>query len=215
MDTVRRMRRDAQRNKELILAAAREVYAEQGIEAPLDVVARRAGVGNATVYRRFPDRAALVEAVFGETLQGTLRRGEEARAAEDPWQGLVTYLEYIFDVLIRDRGATDLLTTGMVGVPSLDVLLEHHYLTVSGLMERAQRGGTLRDDVVPEDLLFSLAVLGRAMPATADVVPGSWRRHLALLFDGYRTPGTPAAALPAQPFSAGELGAVLRKVGGS
>lgn len=206
------MRRDAERNRELILAAAREVYAEQGVEAPLDVVARRAGVGNATVYRRFPDRGALIEAVFHEQLEATAVRGEEARASEDAWQGLVEYLEYIFEGLTRDRGTTDLMTTGIAGIPSLDALAEHHYVTVSGLMSRAQRDGTMREDIVPEDLLFSLAALGRALPATAAVVSGAWRRHLALLFDGLRAPG-PVTRLPAPPFSAEELGAVLRELG--
>ena len=76
-----------------VIAAARAVYAEQGVEAPLDVIARRAEVGNATLYRRFPDRAALIEAVFGEGLAATIEAGERARRAADPWTGLTAYLE--------------------------------------------------------------------------------------------------------------------------
>ncbi|NLU70284.1 TetR/AcrR family transcriptional regulator [Streptomyces sp. HNM0574] len=208
------MRRDAQRNRELILAAAREIYAEQGVEAPLDAVARRAGVGNATVYRRFPDRAALIEAVFHESLGATLERGEQARAAEDAWQGLADYLEYIFEGLALDKGANDLMTTGLSGVPSLERLREHHGATVGGLMARAQEQGTMREDVTPEDLLFSLAALGRAVPATAAVVPGAWRRHLALLLDGLRTPArADAGPLPAPPFTAEEFAEVMREMG--
>ncbi|MGW8377127.1 helix-turn-helix domain-containing protein [Streptomyces sp. ODS28] len=204
------MRRDAQRNRELILAAAREVYAEQGVEAPLDVIARRAGVGNATVYRRFPDRAALIEAVFHDTLAGVLEAGEAARAAEDPWAGLTAYLEEVFGVLAGDRGANDLMTTGIAGVSTLETLHGHNAETLRGLLERCARNGLVRGDVVVEDLLFSLAALGRAVPSLEAVVPGAWRRPLALLLDGLRAEG--AHALPAPPLSAEELGGALREL---
>lgn len=207
------LRRDARRNRESLIAAARAVYAEQGVDAPLDDIARRAGVGNATLYRHFPTRGALVEAVFRDTLAGTRRAGEEARRSEDPWEGLTSYLELVFEGLAADRGANDLMTTGVEGAPSLEELRAHNRETVGILVRRAQERGTVRPDVTAEDLLFALAALGRAVPASAAVVPGSWRRFLALLLDGLRVEA--ARPLPAPPISFGQLEEVLRELGPS
>ncbi|MTE17925.1 TetR family transcriptional regulator [Streptomyces sp. TRM43335] len=205
------MRRDARRNREALIAAARAVYAEQGVDAPLDDIARRAGVGNATLYRHFPTRGALVEAVFHDTLTGTLRASEEARRSEDPWEGLTSYLESVFEGLAADRGANDLMTTGVEGTPSLEALRAHNHETVGILLRRAQEHGTVRPDVTAEDLLFALAALGRVVPASAAVVPGSWRRYLALLLDGLRAEA--ARPLPVPPVDFGQLEEILRELG--
>lgn len=204
------MRKDAQRNRELVLAAARAVYAEQGVEAPLDVIARRAGVGNATLYRRFPDRAALIEAVFHATLAAVIDAGEEARRAEDPWAGLNAYLERVFSVLAADRGANDLMTTGIEGVPTLEKLHVHNAETFGTLLDRCRRQGLVRADVVTEDLLLGLAALGRAAPALQSAVPGSWRRPLALLIDGLRAEG--AHELPTKPLTPDQLASALSEL---
>ncbi|MFC5143433.1 TetR/AcrR family transcriptional regulator [Streptomyces aureoversilis] len=210
------LRKDAQRNRDLLIAAAREIYAERGVEAPLDDIARRAGVGNATLYRRFPTRGALIEAVFGDALTHTLRRGEEARGADDAWAGLTGYLEYIFEGLAADRGANDLMTTSIPEVPSLDALKTHHYETVCALIRRAQEQGSMRDDVVVEDLLFALAALGRVVPASVTVAPEAWRRHLRLLLDGLRAPAATATAtaLPVPPLTPDQLTGALRALAG-
>ena len=207
---MRYVRKDAQRNRELVLAAAREVYAEQGVEAPLDVIARRAGVGNATLYRRFPDRASLIEAVFHTTLAAVIDAGEEARQSDDPWAGLNGYLDRVFTVLAADRGANDLMTTGIEGVPTLEKLHVHNAETFTGLLERCRDRGLVRSDVVTEDLLLSLAALGRTAPALEAAVPGSWRRPLALLVDGLRAEG--AHALPTEPLTAAQLASALSEM---
>ncbi|MEV8394699.1 MULTISPECIES: helix-turn-helix domain-containing protein [unclassified Streptomyces] len=217
------LRRDAQRNRELLIASAREVFAEQGLDASLDEIARRAGVGNATLYRHFPDRAALIEAVFHESLGETQRAGEEARLSDDAWAGLTTYLSSIFAGLAADRGANDLMTTGVRGVPSLEALHAENRETVGLLLARAQRQGTMRRDITTEDLLFSLAALGRAVPALTTTAPDAWRRYLALLLDGLRAkPGEPTATaataaptppLPAPPLTLDELSSVLHDLG--
>ncbi|WP_245694387.1 TetR/AcrR family transcriptional regulator [Streptomyces abyssalis] len=205
------LRRDARRNRDALLSAAREVFAALGLDAPLDEIARRAGVGNATLYRHFPNRAALVEAVFHELLTGTRRRGEEARAEPDAWTGLTRYLDGIFEGLAADRGANDLMTTGLEGVPSLDALHAHNLETVGMLLSRGQEQGTVRDDVVAEDLLLALAALGRVVPACAEAAPGAWRRFLALFLDGLRAEaGRP---LPGPPLSLDQLGRVLHDLG--
>lgn len=205
-------RRDALRNRRALVETAREVFAEQGLDAPLDEIARRAGVGNATLYRHFPGRAVLVDEVFRDALAGTMAAGERARTARDAWTGLTEYLREVFSGLAADRGVNDLMTTGLEGVASLEAIHTHNRETVDGLIRRGQEQGAVRPDVTTEDLLFALAALGRAVPALAAVAPDGWRRPLALLLDGLRA--RPAAPrLPAPALTADGLGEVLLNLG--
>ncbi|MEV4046622.1 TetR/AcrR family transcriptional regulator [Streptomyces sp. NPDC049744] len=222
-DGAPRQRRDARRNRELLLEAAHEVFTEKGLDAPLDVIARRAGVGNATLYRHFPTRAALVDAVFRDSLTGTMDAGERARKAPDAWAGLTAYLEVVFRTLAADRGSNDLMTTRLRGVESLEAVHGHNRRTVDALLSRLRDEGTVRADVTTEDVLFGLAALGRAVPALTTATaasdttatgsaPDAWRRPLALFLAGLRT--APAAGpLPAPALTAAELAEVLRELG--
>ncbi|MER5950444.1 TetR family transcriptional regulator [Streptomyces sp. NPDC001904] len=208
-DAPAQRRRDARRNRELIVEAAREVFREQGLTAPLDVVARRAGVGNATLYRHFARRADLVDAVFRDRLSGTMAAGEEARTAVDASAGLTGYLEVVFTVLASDRGTNDLMTTSLEGVTALEAVHAHNHRTLDELLRRGQEQGAVRSDVVVEDVLFALAALGRAVPAlTAAAGDDAWRRPLALLLAGLR-PTSPESALPATALTRDQLHATL------
>ncbi|MFD8685952.1 TetR/AcrR family transcriptional regulator [Streptomyces sp. NPDC059651] len=204
-------RRDARRNRQLLVEAGHEVFTEQGLQAPLDVIARRAGVGNATLYRHFPTRAALVDAVFRDQLTGTTEAGERARTAVDAWTGLNDYLRTVFDALAADRGTNDLMTTHVEGVEALDAVHTHNRDTIELLLERGRQEGAVRADVATEDVLFALAALGRAVPAlTAATAPDAWHRPLALLLDGLRPAPFP---LPGRALTAPQLGDVLRELG--
>ncbi|MFJ1970193.1 TetR/AcrR family transcriptional regulator [Streptomyces sp. NPDC087903] len=212
-ETTTGRRRDARRNRELLLEAAHKVFTEQGLEAPLDVIARRAEVGNATLYRHFPSRAALVDAVFHDPLTDTMAAGERARAEPDAWTGLTGYLRAVFAVLATDRGANDLMTTHLEGVDSLRTVHTHNRETVELLLQRGREQGSIRADVTPEDVLFALAALGRAVPSLATAVTTeAWHRPLALLLDGLR-PSPMAAPLPAPALTSDQLGDVLRGLG--
>lgn len=206
-------RRDARRNWDLLVGAAREVFAEQGLEAPLDVIARRAGVGNATLYRNFPTRAALVDAAFRDLLTGTMTAGEQARKAPDAWAALNAYLRAVFVTLAADRGTNDLMTTRLEGIEALRAVHAHNRETMDVLLSRGREQGTVRADATTEDVLFALAALGRAIPAlTSATTPDAWHRPLALLLDGLRaTPATPR--LPDEALTAEQLGAVLQELG--
>lgn len=210
-DPVRR-RRDARRNRELLVEAAREVFAEQGLDAPLDVIARRAGVGNATLYRHFPSRAALVDEVFRDTLTETMVAGERARTTKDAWTGLLDYMDAVFTGLAADRGAIDLMTTRLENVATLEAVHAHNRETVDVLLRRGREQGTVRGDLTTEDLLFALAALSRAVPALTTATPDAWRRALALLLDGLRA--SPAAVpLPEPSLTPAQLGDVLGHLG--
>ncbi|MGW0086401.1 TetR/AcrR family transcriptional regulator [Streptomyces sp. NPDC003393] len=205
-------RRDALRNRKLLVDTAREVFAEQGINAPLDVIARRAGVGNATLYRHFPTRAALVDEVFRDALTDTAAAGERARTAEDAWAGLTQYLRTVFAGLAADRGTNDLMTTNLEGAASLEAIHAHNRETIDALIRRGKEQGTVRPDLTTEDLLFTLAALGRAVPALTPVGQDAWVRPLALVLDGLRA--NPAAPpLPAPALTPGQFGEVLRDLG--
>ncbi|MFD8301684.1 TetR/AcrR family transcriptional regulator [Streptomyces sp. NPDC059690] len=204
-------RRDARRNRQLLLEAAHQVFGEQGLDAPLDVIARRAGVGNATLYRHFPTRAALVDAVFRDQLTGTTTAGERARAAPDAWTGLHGYLEAVFATLAADRGTNDLMTTRLDGIEALDAVHAHNRQTMDLLLARGRDEGTVRADVTTEDVLFALAALGRAVPAlTTATTADAWRRPLALLLDGLRPAPAP---LPATALTDVQLAEVLGEMG--
>ncbi|MDX2601965.1 helix-turn-helix domain containing protein [Streptomyces caniscabiei] len=210
-------RRDARRNREALVAAAHDVFTEQGLEAPLDVIARRAGVGNATLYRHFPSRAALIDAVFHDQLAGTMAVGDRVRDAPDAWTGLTEYLGAVFDTLAADRGTNDLMTTRVRGVDVLESVHEHNRRTVELLLRRGREEGTVRADVTTEDVLFALAALGRAVPAlTAVTTPDAWRRPLTLLLAGLRpsaSPPAPQPPLPEPSLTAEQLQSVLGELG--
>ena len=190
------LRADARRNLERILAAARDVFVESGADAPLDEVARRAGVGIATLYRRFPDRESLVRAVALEVLG---RAGEEARRAEaeeaDPFAALARYLHRALDLRISavmpalvGRISFEDEEIGRVRRAAVEPFLR--------LIEAAQADRSLRSDVAFADIGTLLVRLSRPLPGP---VPGEVdatlaHRQLDLLLDGLRGDARPGRA---------------------
>src|SRR3954451_20998189 len=104
-----RLRADAERNRRRLLAAAAEVFARRGLEAGLDEIARHAGVGTGTVYRRFPDKSLLIDALFESRFQDLVAVAESALVMDDPWAGLVWFLERSITMQQADRGLKELL----------------------------------------------------------------------------------------------------------
>ena len=119
-----RLRADAARNRDAIVAAARQVFGAQGLEASLDEIAQTAGVGNATLYRRFPNRAQLIAEVFADRLRGHIAAIHVALAQPDPWAGFSAYVEEAFGMQARDRGLADLVTMRIRTVPELEALYD-------------------------------------------------------------------------------------------
>lgn len=182
-DAERPLRRDAARNRELILETAAAVFAEHGLEAGYEEIARRAGIGVGTVYRRFPERAELVRALFESQIEDIVAIAEQAAEKDDAFAGLAWFLEQTLAHQVADRGLQEV----MVGTISQD---EHRMIgrerlspILEGLIARAQADGTLRADVGVTDLGMQLMVMS-SMSTPAQ--PGLWRRYLALLLDGLR-----------------------------
>src|SRR5258708_467272 len=140
----RPLRADAARNRAAIVAAAREVFAEQGLEAPLEEIALRAGVGIATLYRRFPAREHLVAAALLDKVTQYADAAAQARAAADPWAGFVGYVQRICELQAGDRGLSDLLSMALAADEHIEQLRATANAQVAELGERAKRAGKLR-----------------------------------------------------------------------
>src|SRR3954471_503697 len=145
------LRADAARNREAIVKAARAVFAEQGLDAPLDEIAKRAGTGNATLYRRFPTRSDLVAAVFAERMAAQVEAVETALADADPWNGFASYIRAVAAMQAGDRGIADLVHLDLSSAPEIERLRARAYHGVVQLVGRAQEAGMLRADFTDQD----------------------------------------------------------------
>lgn len=190
------LRVDAARNRDLIVAAARRVYAEQGLGASLHEIARRAGVGNATLYRRFPSRDELVEAALLGPMKEYVAAAQEAHDDPDPWSGFRDFFLRLCQLQARDRGLADLLvTTVSTTSGELEQLRGTAFGLTTGLIARAREAGTLRDDFRHQDLPLLLMANAGLVQQTQDHAPDAWRRVAAFLLDGLQA----SAATPAPP----------------
>jgi len=204
----RRLRADAERNRAAILAAARDVFAEHGLEAPLEEIAARAGVGIATLYRRFPAREQLVAAALIEKVTQYAEAAEQALAVPDPWAGFASFVERICEMQAGDRGLSDLLSMTLPADAHVEQVRRLANDKVIRLVERAKAAGRLRADFVGEDLLLLLIANAAVAHVTRADAPGAWRRFAALALDAFRRRDAPR--LPAPPSTAQMTSAMHR-----
>jgi AcrR family transcriptional regulator len=190
-------RSDSRRNHELLVAAAREVFAERGVDASLEEIARRAGLGIGTLYRHFSSREALVEAIFEGRIGELVALGEAAEAEPDAWQAVVLVLEGTLELQAGDRVLKDVLMRYPPGEGRLASAREELRGVFERTLERAREQGTLRADFALSDLALALWSFGPLIDATAEVAPNAWRRHLHWLLDGLRArSATPQSEAP-------------------
>ena len=202
-----------------ILDAAAEVFAEQGLGATLADVATRAGVGVATVYRRFANKDDLILALFADRFAYWEQQARQAAESEDVWAGFVRYFEDSAQAMVQDRGFRELVggaytaTAGWARGTGPDQLYalfaqteaamrEHHIR----LVRRAQEAGVLRDDIAPTDMLvLTMAVQATASLAAAASRPEIYRRVLAVVLDGLRPSRTHPTPLLEPPLTDADL----------
>lgn len=201
----RPLRRDAERNRLAILRAAAEVIGERGLEASLDDVARRAGVGVGTVYRRFPGKEALTEALFEDRLDSLVAIAEQALADPDPRCGLHAYLEGAAELLVADRGLRQILMYAPFGRDQACHARERLQPVVGQLIERAQAAGAVRADLRSSDIPSIMLMLAAAADYARPVRPQAWRRYLVLLLDSLAPARDEPAALPEPALTPGEV----------
>lgn len=181
----RPLRADGQRNRERLLAAAGEVVARDGAQASLEEIARRAGVGSATLHRHFPSRRALLDAVFHEGVVALCRRGDELARGTDPGEALATWLEELAAYSAATLGVTAALLAGSDGrIDERDTCQGLIGETAQRLVGRAAAAGVLRDGVSTADLLTVTCSLA----AATEDDPDTARRLVRLALGGVRRP---------------------------
>jgi AcrR family transcriptional regulator len=182
------MRRDAARNRERLLSAARELLAAGGLDISLTDVARHAGLGVGTAYRHFSNKPELLDALLDERIVEITAIVDEALADVDPWEGLVRYLERSADCQLHDRALCQLLGGGW-GTPALR---EQLLRKVDTMTQRARDAGVVRGDLCGADLICIHLALDAVIEHTRDSRPDLFRRHLALIVAGLRVDRLPA-----------------------
>ncbi|MGW5212726.1 TetR/AcrR family transcriptional regulator [Streptomyces sp. NPDC004051] len=191
------LRADARRNRDLIVQAAREAFAEIGPGVSLNEVARRAEVSAATLLRRFPRRADLIAAVYADKICAYVEAMDAALAHPDPWEGFRSYLETAFELQASDRSFADVLTTSLPSAPEFAEERRRAARALPTLIERAQAAGRLRPDFVHQDVALLLLAVAGIANAVRDAAPQAWQRASAMIIDGLQvTTGTPLAEAP-------------------
>ncbi len=189
------LRADATRNRASIIEAARAVFAERGLDAPLDDIAKAAGTGNATLYRRFATRGELIAAVFADRMGEHLAAVETALAEQDPWRGFASYVHAATAMQARDRGIADLVTMDLAAAPDIQALRDRAFAGVVHLVDRAHRAGVLRADFTTEDIVVLLMANAGVVERAHGVSDTASARLVHLVLDGLRansaTPGPP------------------------
>ncbi|WP_406432310.1 TetR/AcrR family transcriptional regulator [Streptomyces sp. NBC_00631] len=183
------LRSDAERNRERIIAAARTVFARDGLNASMASVARETGVGIATMFRRFPTKEELVDAVFSDRMGAYADAVTAALDDPDPWNGFVGYIEAACAMQAADSGFADVLTMTFPTAKVLERRRSEAYEGMLRLIDRAKATGRLREDFDPSDLVLIHMANAGVVNATGDAAPDAWRRVVALLIQSLETPG--------------------------
>jgi AcrR family transcriptional regulator len=198
--TDRPLRKDAELNRRKILDAAGELFAERGLGVTLNDVAHHAGVGVGTVYRRFPDKAQLIDELFEERLAEIHALIGEAIEDPDPWHGLTHFLEGALEIQARDRAVKELLFNTPGGAERVAKMREKMLPLATVLVARAQESGQLRPDAAAQDVPMLQLMIGTIIDLSRDFEPDLWRRFLSIVLQGLRAdPGPPEPLEPAPP----------------
>jgi AcrR family transcriptional regulator len=205
MSSTRPLRADAERNRARILAAASEVFAERGLDVSLDDIAAHAGVGVGTVYRRFPDKDALIDALFEDKIDRAVALADTSLEIEDPWEGFTTFMRGMCRMQAQDRGFKDALLLRGPGRERVAAARERIAPRAIKLLTRAQEAGAVRADLGPFDVPMINLCVGLIADRTRDIAPDYWERVLTILIDGIsaqgRTTPMPVSQLDREAFT--------------
>jgi AcrR family transcriptional regulator len=181
----RPLRADARRNREKVLAAARAVFSEHGRDAQIDDVARRAGVGVGTVYRHFPTKEALIEALMVAAFEAIAAQAEAALEVEDPWEAFTSVLWRGAEIMAADRALSEVFASIPGAMESAMPTVEGLTETVAEVIRRAQAAGALRGGLIVDDIPMVMCGIGSATKKEHRC-SDAWRRHLTIVLDGLR-----------------------------
>ncbi|MFE7977447.1 TetR/AcrR family transcriptional regulator [Streptomyces shenzhenensis] len=190
------LRSDAERNRERVIAAARRVFGREGLNASMASVAREAGVGIATLFRRFPTKDELVAAVFSDRMDAYADAVAVALDDPDPWNGLKGFIETVCAMQAADYGFADVLTMTFPTAKALEKRRDDAYAAYLTLIDRAKATGRLRADFDPSDLVLVHMANAGVVNATGDAAPDAWRRVIALLLQSFEAPARGPLPVP-------------------
>ncbi|WUW21007.1 TetR/AcrR family transcriptional regulator [Streptomyces sp. NBC_01463] len=191
------LRADARHNRDRILDAAREAYAAHGIDVPVTTIARRAGVGVATLYRRFPTRAALITEAFAEQLALCVAALDDALDDPDPWRGFCTLVEKVCAMQATDRGFTAAFLSRFPDAVDFDGERARAEAGIARLVRRAQDAGRLRADFAPSDVTLLLLANCGVTEGSPEVSAAASRRLVGYLLQSFRADRTAPLPPPA------------------
>jgi AcrR family transcriptional regulator len=186
----RPLRKDAVRNRELLVAAGRDVFARRGLEASLDEIARQAGVGVATAYRHFGNKFELAEAIMQKAIDEVVAAAERAADADDSWAGLVGFLEEVLELQTKDRGLREVMM-GVKNPHKSAEVYERISPLITAIFVRAQHDGAVRSEASVSDLGCIITMLNEVSDLAGDTAPTLWRRYLGIFLAGLRPDGPP------------------------
>lgn len=195
----RPLRRDAELNRLRIMRAGQEVFAARGLQATLNDVAHHAGLGVGTVYRRFPDKEVLAEAVYTDELDRIAALAAEALTGDDAFAALAGFLEAALGRAADNRGLRELMRRGEPGSGGLARARREIAGHCESLVGRACAQGSLREGVTAADIAPIAAMIDAVLALPESASAGLWRRYLAVLLDGLRARGDGQAPLPVPP----------------
>jgi AcrR family transcriptional regulator len=183
------LRADARRNQEAVVLAAKQLFADEGLDAQMPDVAKAAKVGVGTVYRHFPTKDDLIAALAAERFERLAEKAREGIAAEDAWEGLCDFIRFSAEIQADDRGLCEVMGSRpeVMDASALAVGLDD---LCDKLVKRAQRSGELRKDLSWEDIPMIACGLGRITQATMGPATGRWPRLVEIIIDGLRAPGS-------------------------
>jgi AcrR family transcriptional regulator len=200
----RSLRKDAAENRERLLGAASELFAERGLNVTLNDIAHHAGVGVGTAYRRFANKEEVIDALFEQRLQQVEDAAKRALAEPDAWDGLVMYLGDALAMRYGDRGLNQIMNNRALGDTRVAEVRDRIAPIITELVEKAKRQGVVRQDFDQSDLIFLQLGLSAIMEQTRDVSPQLYRRYLVMVLDAIRRDPRGRSELPVAPLTVNE-----------
>ena len=206
----RPLRSDAERNRQRILRAAEEVFAERGLDVSLDDIAAAAGVGVGTVYRRFPDKDDLIDALFEDKIGQVEQVARDALAVEDPWDGFEAFMRAVCRLQAEDRGLKEALLARDRGRERVAMARERIAPIATQVLQRAQEAGVVRADLGAFDVPMMHFAVGFVAERTRGLAPGYWERLLTVLLDGLKADAA-VTPMPVEPLEQEEFVAAMTR----
>lgn len=207
----RPLRADAERNRKRILEAASQVFAERGLDVSLDEIAAAAGVGVGTVYRRFGDKDALIDALFAERIDAVVQLGRRCLEEPDPWTAFADFIRGVCRLNAEDRGLKETLLSGDRGSDRVRHGRDSIAPIGFAILRRAQEAGVVRADMAGTDIPLLHFAVGFVAEKTQHVRPDLWERVATILLDGLAVSRDAPTPMTAEPITPAEMPEVMSR----